>query len=45
VVSNRACAAADEVMHRLPPGDRPTVKELAITAPMAALTDEVCPAG
>jgi len=45
VVSNKACAATNDVMHRLPPGDRPTVSELAITAPVAALTEDVCPAG
>jgi hypothetical protein len=32
-------------MHRSPPGDRPTVSELAITDAVAPLTDDVAPAG
>ena len=31
VVSNNVCAATNEAMHRSPPGDSPTVSELAIT--------------
>jgi hypothetical protein len=45
VVSNTACAETSDVMHRLPPGERPTVNELAITDDRAPLTDEVAPGG
>ena len=45
VVSNRVCVATNDVMHRLPPGDRPTVSEFAITEEPAPLTEEVAPTG